>query len=223
MAVALLLGLFIFGLLLAIPPLRAVLSAIGHMSPSWIALAIVLELASCASFVVVFRLFFFPLAPHQARLLAWTELATGVLLPAGGVGGLAIGGWLMHLAGMSTRSIIKRSSALFFITSAASVAAMIAAGALLLTGLSAGPEDFLRAALPVLAGALATDHRLGAPGAPIAKDRSPRRPGLDQRSDRGDSQGRVRGSPAQLAPFGCDRLSPLRHRRPLGGLCRPRR
>ncbi len=156
MTVALLLGAFIFGLLLAIPPLRGVLSAIGQMSPSWIALAIALELASCASFVVVFRLFFFPLAPHQARLLAWTELASGVLLPAGGVGGLAIGGWLMHLAGLSTRSIIKRSSALFFITSAASVAAMIAAGALLLTGLSAGPEDFLRAALPVLVGALAT-------------------------------------------------------------------
>ncbi len=153
---ALLLGVFILGLLLAVPPLREVLKAIGHMSPGWIAVAIALELASCASFVVVFRLFFAPVPPRQARRLAWVELASGVLLPGGGVGGLAIGGWLLHLAGMSTRSIVQRSSALFLITSAASVAAMIAAGVLLLTGLSAGPGDFLRAALPIVAGALAT-------------------------------------------------------------------
>lgn len=156
LGVGVLLGLFILILLLAVPPLRAVLVAIGHMSPAWIALAIVLELASCASFVVVFRLFFSPLPPRPARQLAWTELASGVLLPAGGVGGLAIGGWLMHLAGMSTRSIVQRSSALFFITSAASVAAMIAAGLLLVLGIAAGPDDFVRAVLPILAGCLAT-------------------------------------------------------------------
>ena len=159
----LLLAALIFGLLLAIPPLRNVLRAISRMSPGWIAVAIALELASCASFVVVFRLFFSPLAPPQARRLAWAEMASGVLLPAGGVGGLAIGGWLMHLAGMSTRSIIKRLSALFFVTSAASVAAMIAAAALLLAGLAAGPEDFIRATLPILAGALATVFVLALP------------------------------------------------------------
>jgi uncharacterized membrane protein YbhN (UPF0104 family) len=150
------LGVFTLGILLAVPPLRAVLVAIGHMNPGWIAVAVVLELASCESFVVVFRLFFAPLRARQARQLAWTEMATGVLLPAGGVGGLAIGGWLMHIVGMSTRSILQRSSALFFITSAASVAAMAAAGVLLVIGVAAGPDDFLRAVLPILAGSLAT-------------------------------------------------------------------
>ena len=176
LSLALLLGVLIFGLLLAIPPLRQVLRAIGQMSPGWIAVAIVLELASCVSFVIVFRLFFAPVAPRQARLLAWTELASGVLLPAGGVGGLAIGGWLLHFSGMSTRSIWQRSSALFFITSAASVAAMITAGALLVTGLTSGPSDFARAALPILAGAVALGvvlalpqrqaHRSARPGGP---------------------------------------------------------
>ncbi len=156
LGVVLILAGFVFGLLLAIPPLRAVLVAIGHMKPAWIVFAVALELASCASFVVVFRLFFSPIPPRPARQLAWTELASGVLLPAGGVGGLAVGGWLMHLAGMSTRSIIQRSSALFFITSAASVAAMIAAGVLLVLGVAAGPDDFLRAVLPIIAGCLAT-------------------------------------------------------------------
>jgi hypothetical protein len=52
-------------------------------------------------------------------------MASGVLLPAGGVSGLAVGGWLMHLAGMSTRAILERSSALFFLTSAASLVATL--------------------------------------------------------------------------------------------------
>jgi len=169
LVIAALLGVFILGMLLAIPPLREVLRDIDHMNPAWIAVAIAFELFSCASFVVVFRLFFAPLAARQARRLAWTELASGVLLPAGGVGGLAIGGWLMHLTGMSTRSILQRSSALFFITSAASVAAMIAAGALLVTGISEGPEDFLRAVSPILAGCLVTGVVLALPA------RQPRR------------------------------------------------
>ena len=163
LVMAVLLGVFMLGLLLAIPPLREVLRAIDRMNPGWIGVGIALELASCASFVVVFRLFFAPLPPRQARRLAWTEMASGVLLPAGGIGGLAIGGWLMHLAGMSTRSIVQRSSALFFITSAASVAAMVVAGALLVTGVSEGPEDFLRAASPILAGCLVTAVVLALP------------------------------------------------------------
>jgi hypothetical protein len=43
----------------------------------------VLEFASCASFVVVFRFFFDRVPARQARQLAWTEMASGVLLPAG--------------------------------------------------------------------------------------------------------------------------------------------
>ncbi|MBK5218380.1 MAG: flippase-like domain-containing protein [Thermoleophilia bacterium] len=152
--VALALGGLILGLLFAIPPLRQVLRTIGQMSPSWIAAAISLELASCAGFVVIFRLCFAPVPPHQARRLAWTEMASGALLPAGGVGGLAVGGWLLHLSGMSTRAIVQRSSAFFFLTSAVNVVAMIAAGVLLATGVSAGPADFPRAALPILAGCL---------------------------------------------------------------------
>ncbi len=162
-AVALLLAIFVLGLLLAVPPLRDVLSEIRHMSASWIVVAMAFELASCLSFVVVFRLFFDRVPARQARLLAWTEMASGVLLPAGGVSGLAIGGWLMHLTGMSTRRIVERSSALFFLTSAASVAAMIAAGVLLVTGVSAGPDDFVRGVLPILAGCLATGVVLALP------------------------------------------------------------
>jgi hypothetical protein len=150
-------------LLLAVPSLRHVASAIKRMSPGWIALAIGLELASDASFVVIFRLFFDGVPAPVGRELAWTEEASGALLTGGGVGAYAVGGWLLHRAGISTRRILKRSSGLFFLTSATNVAAMAGAGALLAVGVGHSPGGFLRAVAPVIAAVTATAVVLALP------------------------------------------------------------
>jgi uncharacterized membrane protein YbhN (UPF0104 family) len=148
-----LLVLLLASLVLALPGLRPVVREVQEVNPWWIAAALALELASCISYVVVFRLFFDRVSPKDARVLAWTSMASGVLLPGGGVGGLAIGGWLMRLTGAPTAWIVRRSSGIFFLTSGVSGAAIIGAAILLLTG-SAGPHDFGRAGLPLLAAAL---------------------------------------------------------------------
>jgi uncharacterized membrane protein YbhN (UPF0104 family) len=151
-ATAALLVVLAVTLLLTVPSLDEVFERVGTMSPGWVVAALVLELASCLAFVVVFRFFFDTVAPAIARRVAWTELASGVLLPGGGVSSLAAGGWLMNLAGQPARRIVRRSSALFFLTSAVNVAALAAGGALLATGLSGGPHDFLRTAIPIAVG-----------------------------------------------------------------------
>jgi len=155
-------------LLLAVPGLHTVASEISHLSGGWLILAAALELASCASFVVVFRHFFAAVPARPARDLAWTEMGSGALLPGGGVGSLAVGGWLLHLAGMPTRKIVRSSSGLFFLTSAVNVAALIGGGLLLASGLSAGRDGLLRGGLPILAGAVAV-------GMVLATARLPRR------------------------------------------------
>jgi uncharacterized membrane protein YbhN (UPF0104 family) len=142
-------------LLVAVPGLNTVAGEIGHLSGGWLILAVALELASCASFVVVFRHFFKAVPARAAKELAWTEMGSGALLPGGGLGSLAVGGWLLHLAGMPTRKIVRNSSGLFFLTSAVNVAALILGGSLLASGLSAGQHDLLRAALPILVGSSA--------------------------------------------------------------------
>ncbi|MCW3029280.1 MAG: flippase-like protein [Solirubrobacterales bacterium] len=142
-------------LLLAVPGLQTVAGEIGHLSGEWLVLAVALELASCASFVVVFRHFFAAVPAQPARELAWTEMGSGALLPGGGVGSLAVGGWLLHLAGVPTRKIVRSSSGLFFLTSAVNVATLIGGGLLLASGLSAGRRDLLLVGLPMLAGSLA--------------------------------------------------------------------
>jgi uncharacterized membrane protein YbhN (UPF0104 family) len=136
-------------LLASVPGLRGVARQIGQISPLWLGLAVALELASDVSFVVLFRRFFDLLPGRDGRALAWTEQATGALLPGGGAGGLAIGGWLAHLAGARTDWIVRRSGGLFFLTSAVNGASMVLAGAALAAGAS-GPHDFARATLPAL-------------------------------------------------------------------------
>lgn len=142
-------------LLLAVPGLRGVLRAIRDIGPGWVALAVALELASSVSFVVVFRLFFDGLEARDARALAWTTQASGVLLPGGGAGGLAIGGWLAHLTGAPVRWTARRSAALFFLGGAVSSAALVGAGLALIAG-APGPHGRPTVILPTALAALGT-------------------------------------------------------------------
>src|SRR5436853_356813 len=84
-------------------------------------------------------------------------MADGALVPGGGVGGLAIGGWLIHLIGASTSWIVRRSSALFFFTTAVNAAAVIGAALLLLVlGPFSGPGELGRVGIPLLIAVPAT-------------------------------------------------------------------
>ena len=145
----------IASLLLAVPGLEGVARQIEALNPAWMAAAAVLELGSCVAFVVIFRMFFDEVSAGVARELAWTEQGAGALLPGGGAGALAIGGWLLQRQGVSPRRVVERSSALFFLTSATNVAALVGAGALLAAGMLSGPRDLLLTGVPIAGGLIA--------------------------------------------------------------------
>ena len=151
-----LLSAAIASLLLAVPGLRGVATQLTHLEGAWVFVAVALELGSCLAFVVIFRLFFDGLTRGTASELAWTEQGAGALLPGGGVGALAIGGWLLRRQGISRQQVIERSSALFFLTSAVNVAALVGAGAMLALGVGPGPHDPLHADVPILGGLAVT-------------------------------------------------------------------
>jgi uncharacterized membrane protein YbhN (UPF0104 family) len=148
---------------LAVPDLRPVAHQVETMDPALVAAAVALELASCLGFVAIFGVFFPGLTKPTARNMAWAQMGSGALLPGGGAGSMAIGGWLLHQAGMPTREIVRRSSGLFFLTSAINVLVLALAGSVLLLGVGPGPHDVLRAGLPVLAAAAVTVLVLGVP------------------------------------------------------------
>ena len=150
-----LLLVLIGALLAAVPGLRDVLREIRHIGLGSLALAVALELASAISFVVVFRLFFDRLDGRDARALAWTAQGSGALLPGGGAGGLAIGGWLISLTGAPARWIVRRSAGLFFLGALVSTSALVAAGLALMAG-APGPHDQLAVVLPTVLVAVGT-------------------------------------------------------------------
>jgi uncharacterized membrane protein YbhN (UPF0104 family) len=154
-------------LLLAVPQLDPVLRQIEGMQLRWVLVAAALEICSCLSFVVLFREVFAIGDGRAARDLAWTSLGAGALLPAGGVGGLAIGAWAMSLTGAATAWVVRRSTALFLLTSAVNVATVVPAAAAWSLH-SGGSRDGLDALVPLVAatallGAAAVTARRASP------------------------------------------------------------
>jgi uncharacterized protein (TIRG00374 family) len=132
-----LIQLGIFGVVVALlvttlPGLADLRHRFADADPAFIALAGVLELASCLSYVVAFRNVFCRSLPWGFSYnLAMAEEATNVLLPTGGAGGLALGAWALRQAGMPTEYIGRRSVAFFVFTSIPNFACAVIAGTLL--------------------------------------------------------------------------------------------
>src|SRR6202044_1096821 len=109
------------GLLLAVPGLKGVATTVSNMKAQWVVVAVVLEILSCASYVIAF-LQVFERAPFRVGArIALSEEAFGAAVSLGGVGSLAVGGWLMVERGAPAGRIAQRSAVLFLYTSAINV------------------------------------------------------------------------------------------------------
>jgi uncharacterized membrane protein YbhN (UPF0104 family) len=173
------LSVLLGGLVLAIPGLGAVVHRVAHVHWAWVVLAGVLELASCLGYVLAFQGIFTDIPSRFAALVAAAEQAFGAVVPVGGAGGIAAGGWLLSRAGMPLRAIAERSAVLFLLTSATNVVTLVLAGAGLAIGLFAGPRDLALSALPAGVGvavlamfvglALRASSRTGGGAAPASR------------------------------------------------------
>ena len=144
-------GALVVGLLLAVPGLKGVASTVSNMKTQWVLVAVLLEILSCASYVLAF-LQVFDRAPFRVGArIALSEEAFGAAVSLGGVGSLAVGGWLMVERGSSPRRIAERSAVLFLYTSAINVITLILAGLGLFLGLP-GPSNPLLSILPAVVG-----------------------------------------------------------------------
>lgn len=141
---------------LALPGLGELRERLAGADPALIALALLLELASCLAFVAAFRGVF-------SRRLSWrfslevgmAEQAANVLLPTGGAGGLALGAWALRRVGMPAERIGRRTVAFFLLTSTVNFAAVVLAGLGLALGLLPGRVGLLIAAVPAMLAAAA--------------------------------------------------------------------
>ena len=134
------------------PGLDSIRARLQDADPGWLVLGVVLEVASCASYVAMFGpVFCESMALRTSAEIGLAELGVGSLVPAGGLGGLALGVWALRRGGMPTDQVATRSVAFFLIKCAANFVAVAVGGTLLWLGV--GPS--LSPALTILPAGLA--------------------------------------------------------------------
>jgi uncharacterized protein (TIRG00374 family) len=121
------------------PGLGELRDRLAAARPGWLAVAVVLEMLSCFSYVLMFKPVFCPrMSWRTSYELGMSELAVGSLVPASGAGGLAFGAWALRKGGMPVQDIARRTVAFFVLKSAANFAAVAVLGIVMWLGV--GPE-----------------------------------------------------------------------------------
>ena len=135
------------------------LQEIGHQlagaDGGWIAVALILELASTACFALAFH----GVYDRRPSVRASTSMSMAVqgmnvVLPSGGAGGLAVGAVLLDRAGVPRSFAASRTVALFLITSLVSFAAVVIAGFGVAVGVLSGEATLAVTLLPGIAALL---------------------------------------------------------------------
>jgi uncharacterized membrane protein YbhN (UPF0104 family) len=138
------------GLLLWVAPPGDVIDQLGEMSPWWVLAAIVLEIGSCVSYVLVFRRFF-PEPPRAvSRQVAWIAMGAGAVLPGGNISSAAATGVLLRKHGIGTQRLIERCATLLCLLIAFGFFINGVAGVTLLFGLPGGPHDLRHSGGPIV-------------------------------------------------------------------------
>ena len=150
--ITLVLGLALaVGLLLAVPGLKGVATTVSNMKAQWVIVAVLLEVLSCASYVLAFLQVFERAPVRLGARVALSEEAFGAAVSLGGAGSVAVGAWLMVERGAPAPRIAQRSAVLFLYTSAINVITLILAGLGLFVGLP-GPRNPLLSIVPAAVG-----------------------------------------------------------------------
>jgi uncharacterized membrane protein YbhN (UPF0104 family) len=145
-----------------VPTLEQALRSLQHISWEWVVGAIALEALSETGFVVSWRAIIDPLNVLQRggrgrRMddrVAWAQLGGGLLLPGGSLGGMGVGGWILHRFGMPTKLIAERQFNLSFLNTAIDALGLVVFGFGLATGIFAGEDNLLLTLLPAALAAL---------------------------------------------------------------------
>jgi len=138
------------GVLVWVAPPSQVIDTISDMNPLWVLGAFGLELASCLSYIVVFRRFFPEPSPPVSRRVAWIAMGAGAVLPGGNFSSAATTGWLLRKQDISPRRLIERCGELLCFLILFGFFVNLVAGAVLLVGIGRGPHDLEHAGGPIL-------------------------------------------------------------------------
>jgi uncharacterized membrane protein YbhN (UPF0104 family) len=139
--------LAVIALIVLVPGLGSLRDRFAGAQPAWIAVAALLQLGSCAGYVLVFRgVFCRRMSWRTSTEIGLSELAANSVLSVGGAGGLALGAWILRRGGLPT----------------AYVGFLALGGIGLATGLLHGSPSILLGLVPAIAAVGAIALALGA-------------------------------------------------------------
>jgi uncharacterized membrane protein YbhN (UPF0104 family) len=153
----------LIALIVLLPGLGSLRDRFAGAQPGWIVVGALLQLGSCAGYVLVFRgVFCRRMSWRTSTEIGLSELAANSLLSVGGAGGLALGAWILRRGGLSNAFIARRTVAFFLLTSLANVAFLALGGLGLATGLLHGSPNLLLGLVPAIAAVAAIALALAA-------------------------------------------------------------
>jgi uncharacterized membrane protein YbhN (UPF0104 family) len=132
--------LALLALLIAVVALAPGLGEVRHrldaLAPGWVLIAVVFEVLSSLSYVVMFRpVFCSQMSWRSAAEIGLVEVGAGSILPASGAGGVALGAWILSRAGMPGERIARRSVAFLLLKSSVNFVAVAVVGILVFAGI----------------------------------------------------------------------------------------
>src|SRR4051812_25627270 len=155
--------LAVVGVIVLVPGLASLRERFAGAQPGWLVFAAVLQLGSCAGYVLVFRgVFCRRMSWRTSTEIGLSELAANSVLSVGGAGGLALGAWILRRGGLPAQFIARRTVAFFLLTSLANVGFLALGGVGLATGLLRGSPSILLGLLPAIAAVAAMALALAA-------------------------------------------------------------
>ncbi len=125
--------------------------------PRWLIAAFALEALSFLSYVIAFRAVFAggltPIGWRESYLITMAGVVATRLLATAGAGGVVLTVWALDRAGMARREIVAKEATLLVLLYGIYMAALVAGGIALRTGVLSGPSDFGLTVVPALFGA----------------------------------------------------------------------
>lgn len=188
--------LFAAFVLVALAFLYVVLPQLGGVSHTWarldngdawwIAVAVVLEVLSMASYIAIFQGVSVPprspITWRESYEITMAGLAATRLFAAGGAGGVAVTAWALRRSGMERREVAERMIAFLVLLYGVYMGAMVVCGVGLYTGLFPGPHPFAITIGPAIFGAVVMLVFIGI--AFVPEDLESRLGALTRRNDR---------------------------------------
>jgi uncharacterized membrane protein YbhN (UPF0104 family) len=149
-------ALVVYVVLKLIPALEQALHAIEHASWEWVLALLALEVLSEVGFVFAWSAVVDPQnvlagdgrGRRMDEHVAWTQLGGGLVLPGGSLGGMGVGGVILHRFGMPTKVIAERQFNLSFLNTGMDALTLIVFGVGLATGILTGEDNLLLTLLP---------------------------------------------------------------------------